>query len=326
MISETGILASEEPVHNANLHDFRLKSGLTARHHWHWAKVFVPWGLYGVVGEWNFYLHPADPTVILGENINWNSEWYYRQMFQCIPRNNLKCHNIDSSNFKAGILEDWIKGALKLNGRDEYCSISDSELKRDWAWSTIKVPFWWHKRKIAGKVSGKTRKTVDMGRNNFLIEAVLKTKRGLRHGGIVSKYEGNKGYVFEIAPDGKAKMSLYFGNGYCSRTSNIIINDGKWHHIIAEVERSTPEGINIYIDGKLSNGTWSGEMNAVSSLSNSADFTVGKTLSGEEERYFAGEIDFLRISRGTLKDAETTIDELYKWEFDGPFLRDFFGN
>ena len=31
------------------------------------------------------------------------------------------------------------------------------------------------------------------------------------------------------------------------------------------------------------------------------------------------------ISRGTLEDAETTIEELHKWEFDGPFLRDFYG-
>ncbi len=32
------------------------------------------------------------------------------------------------------------------------------------------------------------------------------------------------------------------------------------------------------------------------------------------------------LSKGTLEDAETTIEELYEWQFDGPFLRDFFGN
>ncbi len=42
-------------------------------------------------------------------------------------------------------------------------------------------------------------------------------------------------------------------------------------------------------------------------------------------RYFAGQLDFLRVSRGALADAETTIRELYEWEFNGPFLKDFYG-
>ena len=42
--------------------------------------------------------------------------------------------------------------------------------------------------------------------------------------------------------------------------------------------------------------------------------------------HFRGSIDFLRLSKGTLEDAETTIEELYGWQFDGPFLRDFYGN
>jgi len=57
------------------------------------------------------------------------------------------------------------------------------------------------------------------------------------------------------------------------------------------------------------------------SLANRADFFVGKGSAG----YFAGAIDFLRVSRGTLEDAHTTINELYAWEFNGPFLEDFTG-
>ena len=33
-----------------------------------------------------------------------------------------------------------------------------------------------------------------------------------------------------------------------------------------------------------------------------------------------------RIAHGTLADADTPIEELYAWEFDGPFLRDFAGS
>jgi hypothetical protein len=33
----------------------------------------------------------------------------------------------------------------------------------------------------------------------------------------------------------------------------------------------------------------------------------------------------MRIARGTLAGSKTTIEELYAWEFNGPFLQDFTG-
>jgi hypothetical protein len=36
-------------------------------------------------------------------------------------------------------------------------------------------------------------------------------------------------------------------------------------------------------------------------------------------------MEFMRISLGTLQDAKTDIQELYAWQFQGPFLRDFSG-
>ena len=56
---------------------------------------------------------------------------------------------------------------------------------------------------------------------------------------------------------------------------------------------------------------------AGSSLSNSGDFLLAKDASGN---FFAGAIDFLRICRSDLADSSTTIEELYDWEFAGPFL------
>jgi hypothetical protein len=58
-------------------------------------------------------------------------------------------------------------------------------------------------------------------------------------------------------------------------------------------------------------------------FTNAADFVIGKNSDGN---FFAGTLDFVRVSKGTLYDALTTIDELYKWQFNGPFLRDFAGN
>ncbi|NOZ22492.1 MAG: LamG domain-containing protein [Planctomycetes bacterium] len=318
MVIDTGVRAEPSQVKDATAHDFRLRPDSVAIDTG--AKVFVPWSLSAVVGEWGFYKNRSNPTLILGENINMNDEWVSRSMFHCIPRNNLVAHGIDASNFRHGPLENWVDGALELNGVDEYCELRDADLRKSYNWRDPT-----HGAK--GTYPGSKRVTVDMADNNFLIEVVLKTKPDLTQGGIVCKCD-RKGYVLEVAGNGAAKMSLYFGNAICSRTSTAAINDGKWRHIIAEVDRKKSKGINIYVDGKLSNGAWSGTMDNAASISNTADFVVGKTTAGAAgptERYFAGQLDFLRVSRGTLKDAETTIEELHKWEFDGPSLKDFYG-
>ena len=76
----------------------------------------------------------------------------------------------------------------------------------------------------------------------------------------------------------------------------------------------------IYIDGRQdASGPGLG---ADASLANDADLYVGGTPRGHN---LDGAIDFMRIARGTLADAKTTIDELYEWEFNGPFLHDFTG-
>ena len=317
MVTETGTLASGPQVADAAAHDFTLRPSSAAVDSG--VKVFVPWGLYAVVGEWNFLRYPADPTVILGENVNWNDEWYYRSMFTSIPRNHLKGLGIDASNIRNGTLEDWTAGALELNGTDEYCQLTHAELTRDWSWKGKNYPRW--VPKTHGTVDGKARETLDMGVNNFLVEIVFKTRPGLGGGGLACKH-GDKGYAVELTPTGAVTMKLSFGAPGCARTSGVAVNDGQWHHVIAEVDRGRPEGVHLYVDGKPADGAWSGKMDRDTSLANTADFLVGKTPNGH---YFAGQLDFLRVSRGTLANAETSIDELYRWQFDGPFLKDFLG-
>jgi len=314
MVTRTGVIAESPQVRDAASHDFRPRGDSAAIDAG--ARVFVPWSLYAVVGEWGFYKNRTDPTLIRGENINMNDEWMSRSMFHDIPRNDLRGHGIDASNYKLGTLENWVEGALELNGRDEYCGIAHSELRKSYTWRNPRDG-------RSGTYPGSRRVTVDMDLSDFLIEVVLKTEPDLARGGIVCK-RARKGYLLEMAENGSARMSLHFGSRSCSRTSTAPINDGRWHHVIAEVDRRQPRGIRIYVDGELSNGDWSGRMDKNTSLSNAADFLVGKT-TGSEADYFAGQLDFLRVSRGTLEDAETTIEELYAWQFDGPFLRDFRG-
>ena len=96
------------------------------------------------------------------------------------------------------------------------------------------------------------------------------------------------------------------------------MNDGRWHHAIVEANRLTGKLI-VYLDGKK-NGSADGVDGSVS-LANEGDVYVGGTPEG---RYLDGVVDFL-ASPGTLADADTRIEELYAWEFDGPQFRDFAG-
>ncbi|MFH1440920.1 MAG: dockerin type I domain-containing protein [Candidatus Omnitrophota bacterium] len=266
-------------------------------------KVFVPWGLYEVAGEWGFYKYRDNINRILDEHMNWNKYWSRpADVYNgSVPRRDLTAYNVEENNFHEGILEDWIEGALELNGQNQYlglpageCGLLDMDKDAD------------GNQKI----------------NNFLIEAVLRIPGNETNGGIVEKSDGSKGYTLAVV-NGYLKMTVRFGASDCSRTSTGRLNDAKWHHIIAEVDRCDQEGINIYVDGKLCNGAFTGIIDFSSNISNSGDFIAGYSI---DEGYLAAAFDFLRISRGTLAQAETTIEELYDWEFNGPFLKDFYDN
>ena len=95
------------------------------------------------------------------------------------------------------------------------------------------------------------------------------------------------------------------------------VNDAPWHHVIAEADRKA-RTLTIYIDGKRDAG--GAGLSPDASLANDADLYVAGAPNGH---YFCGAIDFLRVARGTLADSKTTIEELYAWEFHGPFLCGF---
>ena len=90
--------------------------------------------------------------------------------------------------------------------------------------------------------------------------------------------------------------------------------------MIAECDRRSQRLV-LYINGKRNNAAPG--VGRSESLANPADLYVGGTPEGA---CFHGTFEFLRVSLGTLADAKTDIDELYAWQFDGPFLRDFGGN
>ena len=286
---DTGTMIASVPVKDAGQHDFMPAKGSPVIDAG--VRTFVPWALYGVVGEWNFLRRNDDPSIINGEHINMNAEWLQRDMFDRIPRNNLQCINTHASDFESGILEDWIPGALRFDGKSQYCRLSQPDV---------------------------TQADFDMGAGNFLIELVIAPNPGVS--GVLAKH-GRRGYSLAIDADGHVRFKLDYGSQYSQRSSLQPVDDGKWHHVLVEVDRSRREGISIYLDGKLSNGEWRGVWMQDASVSDKANFEVGRSGNA----YLSGSLDFLRISHGTLADAETTIKELYDWELDGPFLRDITG-
>jgi len=128
------------------------------------------------------------------------------------------------------------------------------------------------------------------------------------------------GYSLKVNKEGGVTFAVSGGIADRNVRSAVPINDGKWHHVIAECDRSEQK-LTIYIDGRKDNE--SPGLDSSHSLRNSSDLYVGGTPEGS---YFNGTFEFLRISLGTLADAKTDMDELYTWQFNGPFLHDFMGH
>jgi hypothetical protein len=154
--------------------------------------------------------------------------------------------------------------------------------------------------------------------SNFLIEAYFKTAPGQTDATLIKKMN-DAGYALRVNEAGGVTLAAQAVGARASLASLGAVNDGQWHHVIAEADRKTGT-FTIYINGKQdARGPGLG---AEASLVNGADLYVGGTPQGHN---LDGAIDFMRIARGTLADAKTTIDELYVWEFNGPFLYDFTG-
>ena len=127
------------------------------------------------------------------------------------------------------------------------------------------------------------------------------------------------GWALGLDEAGHVFLKAKSSNATAAVASHGAVNDGQWHHVIAEADRKAAT-FTLYLDGKQDN-TAPGVGPDVS-LTNDADLYVAGTPQGH---HLNGAIDFLRLARGTLADSKTTIAELYAWEFQGPFLKDFTG-
>ena len=313
--AELGVVAERPPLRDPAQRDFRPADGSAAIDRG--AKVFVPWALAATVGEWGFHAAGNDPARLLDEHWYMTPYYFGRDDYHAKPRFHLRAVNLGRDDHVPGPLEDWTAGALRFNGRDQYAVCPDSELSRSLEYT---ITHRWESagRKETRQAAGREFKSPQIYDSNFLIEAILRTEPGARGGVIVEKWR-DAGYSLAVNASGGVTL-LVSGGGETARVrSGVAINDGRWHHVIAEADR-TARTITLYINGRKDCSAKG--PGAEWSLENRGDLHVGGTPTG---RHFHGTLDFLRICHGTLADAQTDIDELYAWQFDGPFLKDFFG-
>jgi len=406
LASDIGDIAQTSPVYHAAAHDFRPVPGGAAIGKG--AKIFVPWGLARVVGEWHFYRNPADPAVVRDEHWYMSPRLVDRNRYRLFPRYDLQGIGIGLEDYVVGPLEDWTAGALRLNGTHQYLVLPHPRSAPDNAaritdraadWVEVERPaavapretfeiqvrlparprdtkliahlHWLKKDGWGGfnalgdpshvEVQGEgpyrfrfrpephegltawslllaltptgdwndrtaqVTVTIPLGDpptpspqempnphdvdRRFLVEAVFRAAQG---GGTLVRDFDTRGYSLDLTEDGQVRFRVRADREAEVRSSQRVA-DGQWHHIIAEADLDAGV-LRLYVDGKK-------DIEAPARLAggcrNEADLVVGQG--------FAGELDFLRICLGTLDDAKTTIEELYAWQFDGPFLKDFTG-
>jgi hypothetical protein len=285
LVSDVGWKIDTLPVVNADKKDLRPLPGSPAVNRG--VRVYVPWGLSAVTGEWHFRKHRGDSTVLIDDSMYLTNE---PEASGDAPetRNDLRVVGATDSDYEAGALENWTDGALRLDGQ-RFAVQPTTEVRSP-------------------------RHNLDMTTDNFLIQAYVRVDSQTRNGTIAGKLTNASGYALRVL-NGKLNFLLRSGGQEAQVTGAAATNDGKWHHVIAEADRKSGM-LRLYVDGKLLSSSRL-TLPAAISLSNDAEFIAGRGIIGA--------LDFLRVSRGSLADAETTINELYAWEFNGPHTKDFAG-
>ncbi|MBN8526921.1 MAG: LamG domain-containing protein, partial [Planctomycetes bacterium] len=273
-------------------------------------KAFVPWTIARTVGEWHFRRNQADPTVVLDDH--WHPAAYLveREDYHRSPQYPLRGVGIAAVDFIAGPLEDWVDGALRLDGKGQHLVLAQAAMAAPYAYE-VPVKGGKKERRVA---QGADLATPDIDRHNLLIEGYIRPDAGQGAAVIAAKLAGS-GYQLALNRAGGVTLTLVSGGATAALASGARIADGAWHHVVAEVDRAAGT-MAIYTDGvRTAAGPLA--LPADAGLANTADLVVGQG--------FAGSFEYLRIARATLADSRTTIEELYDWQFDGPFLRDFAG-
>jgi hypothetical protein len=317
LLCELGTASKSAPLRNPAQGDFRPAAGFVGVDQG--VKVFVPWSLSGVVGEWNFYPAGGDPARVLDEHWYMTDYHVSREGYHERPMYPLTGVNVGKADYVRGELEDWIAGALAFSAaKKQYAALAHNTMMKPFAFQERRKSRHEGAKPEPCRIEGKALKNPQIYTSNMLIEVYFKTASGHAGGVLMEKMKGD-GYSLTVSAGGKLAFRVKGEGASAAVESKARVNDGKWHHAIVEADRKA-KTLTVYVDGKKDASA--AGVDGTVSLANDGDLYVGGTPGG---RHLDGALDFLRIAHGTLSDADTTIEELYAWEFDGPFLRDFAG-
>ena len=157
-------------------------------------------------------------------------------------------------------------------------------------------------------VSVPDNNSLDLGTGDFSIDAWIKTNSTRGVNTIMDKRVDNrstegsiKGYHFFLAfSSGLLGVHMADG-GFTNFISSASVNDGAFHHVAVAIDRDSPTGGKLYVDG-----TAVLTFNPTSrpgSLDNNADFLIGGHIS-IPEFVFDGEIDELELYNVALSASE----------------------
>ena len=195
------------------------------------------------------------------------------------PQFPLRVVNVTENNYVWGPLETWVKGALQLNGKNQYAVLSHADMNKPYSYTD--------RKKQKKTVSGDKLKNPEIHTSNFLIEICFKTAVGQGRSILVEKM-GSAGYSLTINAKGGVTLAAKGSSGVATLDSVAKVNDGRWHHLIAEADRQA-KTMTIYLDGRKNA---SGRGLGPESLANSADLHVGGSQKGN---CLNGTIEFVRI-------------------------------
>ncbi len=108
--------------------DFRPRQGSAAINGG--GTPFIPWGLYGVVGEWQFNKNLRDPKQIIDYAWYMSKAHVNRNMYHFVTPSRLQANQAEVADYIPSQSEDWVEGALRFNG-NRYAVVTDKDLKAD---------------------------------------------------------------------------------------------------------------------------------------------------------------------------------------------------